>query len=202
MRSFSGRCTEDTHFAFDSRGIDYVATAGGGVGYGAGRGAYIRLCPDNLTHTRTQTAVREFSGADGWGWSQSLEGPFDPNCPLCFPDNASWSGGPVIGYGAGAYQGVSQTIPINFSAIADLIKNGGRTFASDSKNANSGSAGGCLLHPSTPRAATATTFQTSSIREWRGWIRFWLRYFQSGTSSTTASTSPAKVSIESLIINS
>ena len=97
---------------FDAKGIDFAYTGGAGVGSPVGGLASARYSTVDLTHTRTVTAVREIFGADGWGWSQSYEGTFNPDCSLCIGDDASWSGGPLYGHGWGVYQGITQTVPI------------------------------------------------------------------------------------------
>jgi RHS repeat-associated protein len=128
-------------FRIDTKGIDFTYTGGGGFGDEV-PGAILsgKYSTGDLSHTPTLTTVREVFGADGWGWSQSYEGSFNPECPLCLSDDATWSGGPAIGRGWGVYQGITQTIPII------RFPEGGRKFV----YTRSVSSGGNFIVPPPP----------------------------------------------------
>ena len=120
---------------FDSRGVDAFYSAGGGVGFGGG--FYGKYSLGDLSHTPTLTTSREIYGADVWGATASYEGNYDPDCSLCVT-NGAWSGGIMVGAGAGAYQQITQSFPlITTSGVRQAIeRTSSRTFSYDRYDSN------------------------------------------------------------------
>jgi RHS repeat-associated protein len=127
-------------FRFDTKGVDFVYYAGGGIGVPGGN-VYIAYSPSDLTHEPSLSTSLDGSAAYWLGAGGSYEGDFRVDCPLCLGDDSSldWEISGSVGFGGGVYKRYTRTIPIRIP---------GTTVTYSRPNSSSG--GSSLVPPPPP----------------------------------------------------